>query len=108
MIRLRVDELAHHPDFGIGLRAVGMIVTDVLPVPSAVSVGIDLRPFINIKLLRRDARCMDELHLLSLTITQRRTVLEGVEMVFIESLFGDVWHGHVRNGTRYFRRSIHV
>src|SRR2546423_7222479 len=89
MVGLRVDELAHHPDFRIGFGAVGMIIAYVFPVPSAVTVEVNLCAIVNIQLLAGDARCMYELDLLGLAIAQCCGSLQAVEMIFIESLFRD-------------------
>jgi hypothetical protein len=48
VVFLGVLEFAHHPDFGIRLDTVVLIVPDVFPVPAAIAIGVDYRAFVDI------------------------------------------------------------
>src|ERR1039458_4269250 len=101
MIGLRVDELPHHPNLGIGFGAVGVVVADILPVPAVVAIGIDLGAVVDVDLLCGYAGGMDELHLLGFAITQSGAAFERVEVVFIKGLLGNRWTdggGRIREG----------
>ena len=76
MIQLRILELFHHPYLGIGLRAVILILPDLLRV--VVGILIDLRTVVDIEPQRMDARGADKLHLLGLLVTQRSGTLERI------------------------------
>ena len=89
MVRIRIAELAHHPNLRIGFRAVGVIVANVVPVPAVVAVAINLHAVINVDLLGDYARRCNEFHLLGFAVAQRSSAFERVEVVLIEGFFGD-------------------
>ena len=70
MIRLRVNELAHHPDLGIGFGAVRVVVADIIPIPAVVAVGVDLDAVVNIDLFRANPWRANEFHLLGFAVAQ--------------------------------------
>ena len=71
MVRIRIAELAHHPNLRIRFRAVGVIVANVVPVPAVVAVAVDLHAVINVDLLGDHPRRCNEFHLLGFAVAQR-------------------------------------
>ena len=77
-----VLELFHHPDFGIGLRPVALVLAHLFRV--VVAVLRHLRAVVHVEPLRVDAGRAHELHLLGLLIVQRGGPRQGVEMKFVK------------------------
>ena len=66
MIRLGVLELFHHPHFGIGLRAITLVLADLLHV--VVAVLLHLRSVVDVKPQRVNAGGAHELNLLGFLV----------------------------------------
>ena len=98
MIGLRVNELAHHPDFRIRFGAVVVIVADVVPAPAVVAVEVDLGAVVNVKLFGGHSGSVDELHLFCLAVAQCSGAFERVEVVFVKRLLG---HGRIEARASY-------
>ena len=59
--------------FGFDSGAVARIVADVLEIPPAIPVGVDVRSVVNVDNVRLDAFCAYKFHLLSLLIVNRHS-----------------------------------
>src|SRR6202011_3849313 len=86
------NELAHHPNLGIGFGAIRFVVANVIPAPAVVAVDVDLDAVVNIDLFRAHSRRANELYLLGFAVAQSSGAFESIEVVLVECLLGDGWN----------------
>src|SRR6266850_1192962 len=90
MILGAVFELLHDPNFGIGENAITFLLANALHRPALI-ILIDSESIVDIDGLGLDSGGPDHFYLLGFAIVESCEVLEGVEMIFIESLFCYRW-----------------
>src|SRR5712664_303965 len=90
MVLGAVFELLHDPNFGVGEDAIAFLLADALHWPILI-ILFDFKSIVDIDGLGLDPGGADHFYLLGFAIVESGGALEGVEMIFVESLLCHRW-----------------